>query len=140
MGISDRDYSRITPPKGSRSRGTRRSPLAGLASFSANSILIAICCLVFFIDERLAKVPVQLTEWQVNPAQVEAFNDIRRARSETTSVRLPANAQGVGIMLVYPGRMPAELVLQVDPIAQAQYLLVSPLRAWLQFTTAQAIF
>ena len=140
MGISDRDYSRITPPKGSRSRGIRRSPLAGLASFSANSILIAICCLVFFIDERLAKVPVQLTEWQVNPAQVEAFNDIRRARSETTSVRLPANSQGVGIVLVYPGRMPAELVLQVDPIAQAQYLLVSPLRAWLQFTTAQAIF
>jgi membrane associated rhomboid family serine protease len=46
----------------------------------------------------------------------------------------------VGIVLVYPGRMPPELVFQVDPIAQAQYLLVSPLRAWLQFTTAQAIF
>jgi len=146
MGLSDRDYARSTAPAGSRGhagrggRGWRRAPGAGLGRFSANTILIAVCCLVYFIDGFLAKVPVQLTEWQVNPAQVEAFNDIRRARSETTAVRLPANAQGVGIVLVYPGRLPTELVLAVDPIAQAKYLLVSPLRAWLQFTTAQAIF
>lgn len=140
MGISDRDYTRTTQTTGSRGRRVLRAPIAGFARFSANSILIAICCLVFFVDERLAKVPVQLTEWRVNPAQVEAFNDIRRARSETTSVWLPANQQGVGLLLVYPGRIPPELALRIDPIAQAEYLLVSPLRGWLQFTTAQAIF
>jgi membrane associated rhomboid family serine protease len=144
MALADRDYSKSTRPSGARARGGRggwfaRSPLGGLTRFSANAILIVVCCAVYFIDGALPKQPVQLSQWRVNSAQKQNWEDLQRAHGAVTTIALPPDQQGVGRWLVWAGAMPPQMALSIDPIAEADYLLVSPLRAWLQFTTAQAI-
>jgi membrane associated rhomboid family serine protease len=143
MGLADRDYTRSTPPRGSRTRGrggwVARSPIGGLTRLSANSALIIVCCVVFLLDLWLPKTAVQLSEWRVTPGQERAWEDLRRSHGQVTAIELKANEQGVGRWIVWAGKIPPALAGSIDPIAEADYLMVSPLRAWLQFTTAQAI-
>lgn len=144
MGLADRDYSRVKQPAGvggppRRGGWFSRSPLGGIARLSANSCLIIVCCVVFLLDGLLAKVPVQVSEWHVAPGQDSAWHDLRRGHGATTTLALDPNQQGVGRWLVWAGQVPPQVALSTDPIAEAEYMMVSPLRAWLQFTTAQAI-
>ena len=116
-----------------------RTPIGGLGRLSANSILIIVCCVVFLLDIWLPKIAVQLSQWRVTPGQEQAWEDLQRAHGEVRVIGLTPNPQGVGRWLVWAGNLPPEIALRVDPIAEADYVMVSPLRAWLQFTTAQAI-
>ncbi|MEY3144328.1 MAG: Rhomboid protease GluP [Planctomycetota bacterium] len=144
MGLADRDYTRSTRFAGARGapRGggwLSRTPIGGLGRLSANSILIILCCVVFLLDGWLPKTPVQLSQWRVTQGQEQAWEDLQRAHGAVRMIALSPNPQGIGRWFVWPGSLPPELALNVDPIAEADYLMVSPLRAWLQFTTAQAI-
>jgi membrane associated rhomboid family serine protease len=116
-----------------------RTPIGGLRRLSANSILIIVCCVVFLLDIWLPKIAVQLSQWRVTPGQEQAWEDLQRAHGAVRVSGLTPNPQGVGRWLVWAGNLPPEIALRVDPIAEADYVMVSPLRAWLQFTTAQAI-
>jgi membrane associated rhomboid family serine protease len=143
MGLADRDYTRSIPPRGARSPRlggwVSRSPIGGLTRLSANSVLIIVCCAVFLLDLLMPKMAVQLSEWRVTPGQEQAWEDLQRSHGAVTTLEPRANEQGVGRRIVSAGNIPGEVALSIDPIAEADYLMVSPLRAWLQFTTAQAI-
>jgi membrane associated rhomboid family serine protease len=116
-----------------------RSPIGGITRYSANTLLIIVCCAVFIIDGMMAKVPVQISKWRVTAGQSQAWEDLHRAHGPFTTISLPPNVQGVGKTYVWAGNLPAEVAITIDPIAEADSVLVSPLRGWLQFTTAQAI-
>jgi membrane associated rhomboid family serine protease len=144
MGLADRDYSRSSraaggprPPR--RGGWISRSPIGGLTRLSANSVLIIVCCALFVLDLVLPETPVQLSEWRVTPGQEQAWQDLQRAHGVVTTRALAPDAQGVGRWIVWAGNIPPAVSAWIDPIAEADYLMVSPLRGWLQFTTAQAI-
>ena len=144
MGRADRDYPQSRRPLGGRGRGRdggwlSRGPIGELTRLSANSVLIIVCCAVFLLDLWLPKQPVQLSQWRVAAGQEQAWQDLQRARGPATVADLQPNHQNVGTRFVWAGSVPEAQRPYVDPIAQADYLMVSPLRAWLQFTTAQAI-
>ena len=148
MGSSNADD---TPPSATRrthtawvdvgARGSRapKRGFSALSAFSANTLLIVACCVIFFLDGCLAKVPVQVSKWRVAAGQSQAWDDLHRAHGAMTQIAFPPGAHGVGKIFVWAGDLPPKIVLEIDPIAEADYQLVSPLRAWLQFTTAQAI-
>ena len=107
------------------------------ARMSAHVALIVACCAVFVLDAFLGRVPVQYGGWVVAPGQEQAFEDLRRSGVPTTTVLMEPGPNGVGTMFMLPGAIPSPVA--VDPIARAEYAMVSPLRKWLQFTTAQAV-
>ncbi|MCE2881458.1 MAG: rhomboid family intramembrane serine protease [Planctomycetaceae bacterium] len=134
MGLADRDYTRTTRPG--------MAPLRG--RWSMNAILIVVCCAVFALDLLLASLPstrtaAQISEWApANPGEMEKARK-SGALENGIEVYTQPNANGLGLMFLYPRDLPSALVGQVDPIATAAYQVVSPLRKWMQFTTAEAL-
>lgn len=147
MGLADRDAPntsergafKAAPGLAAPASRTHRRGFFGVSALSANTLLIVACVVIFFLDGFLAKVPVQVSRWRVAEGQSQSWENLHRAHGPMTQVALPPGPQGVGKFLVWAGELPPEVVLAIDPIAEADYVLVSPLRAWLQFTTAQAI-
>lgn len=140
MALEDRDYARTSPPAGSR---RPRSGFRGLGArgamrgIPAHVVLIVVCCAVFLLEPFLGRVPVQYGSWEVAPGREQAFEDLRKSGIPTTTVLMEPGSNGVGTMFMMPGALPSQLA--VDPIARAEYALVSPVRKWMQFTTAQAV-
>ena len=99
-----------------------------------NTILIVACCIVFVVDMLLPKVPVQSSRWMVERSREQAFTDLQRARVPLEIRYFGADQSGVGKMAAYPRGASI-----ADPIAVADFMLVSPVRKWLQFTTAEAV-
>ncbi|MFM7050700.1 MAG: rhomboid family intramembrane serine protease, partial [Planctomycetota bacterium] len=134
MGLSDRDYART----GATDSTARRR------GWSMNTILIVVCCAVYALDVLLASLPAtrtfaQISEWV--PASASSWEQARKSGAlEGGRIALAApNKQGLGLMFLYPRDLPDELVGQVDPLGTAAYQVVSPIRKWLQFTTARAL-
>jgi membrane associated rhomboid family serine protease len=97
-------------------------------------MLIVACCAVFLVDMLLPKVPVQASRWMVERTREQAFSDLQRAQVPLELRYFTPDQSGVGKMAAYPRGASI-----ADPIAVADYMLVSPVRKWLQFTTAQAV-
>jgi membrane associated rhomboid family serine protease len=136
MGLADRDYARDARTSGRPApRGARVAH-----RFPAYVILIIVCAAIFVIDMLLPKVEVQASDWQVLQGKEQAFQDLRAAKAPVTLMRDQPNKVGVGYVYVVPGNLPPQVAMSVDPIARAEYMLVSPLRAYLQFTTAKALW
>ncbi len=151
MGLDDRDYSREkNPAQGgfnaqvNRSRGgASRSGFfgalgGGRRTWSACVILIVVCCAVFVVDQLLPKTLVQSGAWEPMPGREQDFADLRANSVPVTLVSTEPLPNGVSTVFLLPGQnTPPGMV---DPLAKAEFLRVSPLRAYLQFTTAQAVW
>ncbi len=135
MGLSDRDYARAATP-GYRPIGVRgRSPL------SATVWLVLVCVGVFLLDNALPKVAVQFSELVPLEGRAQMLADLQKSKAETTVVRGPVDARGVGSLLLYPGAVDPKIVVarRIEPIAVGRYRLAGPISALLEFTTAQAV-
>jgi membrane associated rhomboid family serine protease len=139
MGLADRDYARDSS---SRTAGASLISRVRRGRFrlSATVMVIIVCALVYVIDIALPKVPVQFGEWRPAPQKQQAFEDMRRSRVAMQEMFTPPDERGVGQVWLFPksvGNGAAGGVF--DPIASAEYINVSPMRGYLQFTTAQAV-
>ncbi len=103
-------------------------------------MLIIACCVIYVADSMLPATPVQASEWHIERGKEQVLEDLKRANVPITMLPQPAGPNGVGIVYAVPGQHAGTIAGQLDPIASAEYMLVSPLRAWFQFTTATAVF
>lgn len=130
MGLADRDYNRTAPP--------RARPPRARTGWSANTIFIAICCAVFLLDGFLPRNTLVITRrWNVSDDAKLA--EIRDAGVQTKWVEIPSNRNGPVPLVLVPQQVPNEAARSVKPLAIAEAARVSPIQAWLQFTTAQAV-
>ncbi|MFM7134482.1 MAG: rhomboid family intramembrane serine protease [Planctomycetota bacterium] len=132
MGLADRDYNR-SPQRSTRSLGARRP------NWSANLIFIVVCCAVYLLDAFLSARPVdvQVGEWEV--VDQAKLSEIVSSGIPTKAVKVDKRSGGVSLVYLVPAEVPDKMVRFVTPLAVTEVISVSPLRAWLQFTTAQAI-
>ncbi len=148
MPVEDRDYARVDrSPKSSASfgssggfgGGTRGAFGARRGPWPMHVILIALCCAVYFLDTLLPVQAVQAGSWRIVEGKERAVEDMTRAGVKLTVVPGPVGPNGIGLVAAVPGPLAQDGAAQLDPVAYAEYALVSPLRAWFQFTTAQAV-
>lgn len=146
MSVEDRDYARVDrgPQTSFSSRGGggglfRGAFGAARGAWPMHVMLIAFCCAVYLADTLLPQRRVQASQWVIAPGKEQAVQDMIDARAPMTSRFSDAGPNGIGFFEVVPGVLPNAAAAHIDPIARAEYALVSPLRAWFQFTTASAV-
>jgi membrane associated rhomboid family serine protease len=160
MGISDRDYTR-DPNATSRNSADRSAGLRGRVfgarpldrresrlPWPVHVIVIMVCCAVFAIDSMLAPQPVQFGEWRAVPGREQAFADLSASRATYSVYPLYRDPKGKpvvdpsgrGLMGIWVGQLPEMTAKQYEPVATAPFAYVTPIKKWLQFTTAQAVW
>ncbi|MFM7261498.1 MAG: rhomboid family intramembrane serine protease [bacterium] len=153
MGISDRDYTRADARPawkmglhGRTSRGGGGRWVSRLP-WPAHVIVIMLCCAIFAIDSMLPAQPVQSGEWRAVAGREQAFEDLRAANAPYAIYpllrgpkgQLVVDQSGQFLQGVWPGSVAEGIAKQYEPVAVAPFVFTTPVKKWLQFTTAQAI-
>lgn len=129
MGFQDRDYLR-TNASSFGGGGARR--------FTANTLLILACVIVGMLDTVLPKQWVQTSQVQFVEGGEKIARELSASKEWIIAPAMDPNTkQSFGTALMVPVQAKTGEVR--PPVGTINYQFVSPLRKWLQFTTAQAL-
>ncbi len=129
MGLQDRDYLRSGASNFTRSSSLR---------FSANTLLILACVLVAMLDAILPRQWVQTSQVRFVEGGEAVTRELLATREWVIAPVIDSNSkQSFGTALMVPFNPKTNETRAA--VGSIGYQFVSPLRKWLQFTTAQAL-